>query len=56
MALGVAWVAPERVAPVVSGEDEKTKGSGNGHPAPSTILVVEDEVLIRLSVCDFLRE
>jgi DNA-binding NtrC family response regulator len=60
MALGVtvAWAAaPERAAHVASGgDDEKIKGSGNGHPAPSTILVVEDEVLIRLSVCDFLRE
>ena len=57
MALGVAlaWAAPKQ-APVASGEDEKTKGSGNGHPAPSTVLVVEDEVLIRPSVCDFLRE
>ena len=58
MALGVtvAWAAPERVEAAASGEEENTKGSGNGHPAPSTILVVEDEVLIRLSVCDFLRE
>ena len=28
---------------------------GNGHPTPSTILVVEDEVLIRLATCDYLR-
>jgi DNA-binding NtrC family response regulator len=58
MALGVAlvWAAPERVEAAASGEDEESKRSGNGHPAPSTILVVEDEVLIRLSVCDFLRE
>ena len=58
MALSVALVrtAPERVEAAASGEDEKTKRSGNGHPAPSTILVAEDEVLIRLSVCDFLRD
>ena len=58
MAFGVAlvWAAPERIEAAASGEDESTKGSGSGHPAPSTVLVVEDEVLIRLSVCDFLRE
>ncbi|MGE3649717.1 MAG: response regulator [Reyranellaceae bacterium] len=28
---------------------------GNGHPAPSTVLVVEDEVLVRMAVADHLR-
>jgi DNA-binding NtrC family response regulator len=58
MAFGTALVsaAPDRVGAGASGENENSKASGNGHPAPSTILVVEDEVLIRLSVCDFLRE
>lgn len=30
--------------------------TGNGHPVSPTILVVEDEVLIRIAVADFLRE
>jgi len=29
---------------------------GNGHPAPPTILVVEDEILVRLAVADYLRK
>jgi CheY-like chemotaxis protein len=29
---------------------------GNGHPIIPTILVVEDEVLVRLAVSDFVRE
>lgn len=29
---------------------------GNGHQAASTVLVVEDEILIRMPVADFLRE
>jgi CheY-like chemotaxis protein len=58
MAAGLAlvWAAPEQDNAAGSSEGDKTRRSGNGHPAPSTILVVEDEVLIRLSVCDFLRE
>lgn len=54
-ALALIWVAPgshEHGIP----PDETTKRKGNGHPASSTILVVEDEVLIRLSVADYLRE
>jgi DNA-binding NtrC family response regulator len=54
--MALVSAAPDRVGAGASGENENSKASGNGHPAPSTILVVEDEVLIRLSVCDFLRE
>ncbi|MBV9833596.1 MAG: response regulator [Alphaproteobacteria bacterium] len=36
----------------VAGNSEK---KGNGHPAPSTVLVVEDEVLVRMAVADYLR-
>jgi CheY-like chemotaxis protein len=59
MAAGLAlvWAAPEQdKAAGSSPEGDETRRAGNGHPAPSTILVVEDEVLIRLAVCDFLRE
>ena len=52
--LALVWVAPERNDPESSQRDD-TGRSGNGHAIPSTILVVEDEVLIRLSVADFLR-
>jgi DNA-binding response OmpR family regulator len=48
------WVAPQR--------DERSGRSGegphrpgNGHPDPATILVIEDEVLVRLAACDYLR-
>lgn len=54
-ALALVWVAPERDQPGSSTGDSVSR-SGNGHPTPSTILVVEDEVLIRLAVSDFLRE
>jgi CheY-like chemotaxis protein len=54
--LSLAWVASERDEAAGSGEHDETRRPGNGHPAPSTSVVVEDEVLIRLSVCDFLRE
>jgi CheY-like chemotaxis protein len=54
-ALSLVWVAPERneFGPLAG---DGTKRPGNGHPAPSTILVVEDEILIRMAVSDFLRE
>lgn len=49
-----------RVAPERSESGSSASGgirrSGNGHPTQSTILVVDDEVLIRLSVSEFLRE
>jgi CheY-like chemotaxis protein len=54
--LALVWAAPEQDKAAGSSEGDETRRSGNGHPAPSTILVVEDEVLIRLAVCDFLRE
>jgi len=53
--LALVWVAPERDPPGPPTNDP-IRRSGNGHPAPATILVVEDEVLIRLAVSDFLRE
>ena len=59
MVLGQAlvWVSSEKDdEAAASGGDDKARRPGNGQPAPSTILVVEDEVLIRLSVSDFLRE
>jgi CheY-like chemotaxis protein len=53
--LAVVWVAPEHNE---KGSDSHGRGrrSGNGHPEPPTLLVVEDEVLIRLSVGDYLRD
>ncbi len=33
-----------------------TEQPGNGHQRPSTILVVEDEILIRMPVADYLRD
>jgi CheY-like chemotaxis protein len=32
------------------------KRAGDGRPALSTILVVEDEILVRLSIADYLRQ
>jgi len=55
MALALVWVAPERDDPSHSHSDS-IRRTGNGHPAPSTVLAVEDEVLIRLAVSDYLRE
>jgi CheY-like chemotaxis protein len=53
-ALSLVWVAPERneFGPPPS---DGVRRPRNGHPAPSTIVVVEDEVLVRMAVCDFLR-
>jgi CheY-like chemotaxis protein len=53
--LSLVWVAPERNPDGASSNNE-TRRTGNGHPSPSTILVVEDEILVRLAVCDYLRE
>ncbi|TXL73954.1 response regulator [Vineibacter terrae] len=33
-----------------------TEQPGNGHQRPSTVLVVEDEILIRMPVADYLRD
>jgi CheY-like chemotaxis protein len=53
-ALSLVWVMPEQGGPdSPQGADLEKKG--NGHPAPSTILVVEDEVLVRMAVADHLR-
>jgi CheY-like chemotaxis protein len=54
-ALSLVWVAPQgrEAGPPAA---EGARRPGNGHPTPSTILVIEDEVLIRLSVCDYLRQ
>ena len=53
-------VASRRLAPGKSGEPPSGNPShsktGNGHTVPPTILVVEDEVLIRIAVADYLRE
>jgi DNA-binding NtrC family response regulator len=52
--LSWVWLAPHRDQPGrPSGEGPRQPG--NGHPNPPTVLVVEDEVLIRLAVCDYLR-
>ena len=54
-ALSLVWVAPqgsETGPPAANG----TTRLGNGHPTPSTVLVIEDEILIRLAVCDYLRQ
>lgn len=52
----LVWVAPEHDdGSSATAKDENTK-KGNGEPAPSTILVVEDEVLPRIAVSDFLRD
>lgn len=54
--LALVWVSPERNESGPPGDRDTRRFGGNGHPVPSTIMVVEDEVLIRLSVSDFLRE
>lgn len=54
--LSLVWVAADR--PVNSSPSaERTRKSGNGHHTrQSTILVVEDELLIRLAISDYLRD
>jgi DNA-binding NtrC family response regulator len=51
----LVWVAPERNEAGPPSPPGGIKRSGNGHSQPSTILVIEDEILIRLAVCDYLR-
>src|SRR5262249_23537603 len=53
--LSLVWVAPQRGETDPPATDG-TRRSGNGLPTPSTILVIEDEILIRLAVCDYLRQ
>jgi CheY-like chemotaxis protein len=54
-ALSLVWARPEHGGPDApeGGDGNRT---GNGHPEPSTILVVEDEVLVRLAIADHLRD
>ena len=54
-ALSLVWAAPGQNGSAVPGAREGLQ-KGNGHTAPATILVVEDEVLIRFALADFLRE
>lgn len=53
--LSLVWAAPQQQSGRPIGENSADK-SGNGPQRPSTILVVEDEILIRLPVCDYLRD
>lgn len=54
-ALRLVWVAP-------ASDDSRTpsgnkgKRPGNGHPGIPTVLVVEDEILIRFAIADHLRD
>lgn len=53
--LALVWAAPgaeDAYSPI----EKDSNKMGHGHPAPSTILVVEDEVLIRLAIADYLRD
>ena len=54
--LSLVWVAADR--PVNHSRNAKrARKSGNGHyTTHSTILVVEDELLIRLAISDYLRD
>ncbi len=54
-ALAFIWAGTERGGGGTLPSDSIRK-TGNGHPAAPTILVVEDEILIRMSVCDYLRD
>lgn len=49
------WLWPQRDEQDPSMR-ERARRHGNGHADPPTILVVEDEVLIRLAICDYLRQ
>jgi CheY-like chemotaxis protein len=42
--------------PSAHGHDGKQTKSGNGPSRPPTVLVVEDEILIRMAVADYLRD
>jgi CheY-like chemotaxis protein len=53
-AVSTVWVMSEKAVPDAL-EDNDTGKKGNGQPGPSTILVVEDEVIVRLAVADYLR-
>ena len=53
--LAVVWAAPENHRRGQGGQGSGTD-VGSGRPHPSTVLVVEDEILIRLSVSEYLRD
>jgi len=55
-ALYLVWTMPERGQTNGHDDDGDIEKKSNGHPAPSTVLVVEDEVLVRLAVADHLRD
>lgn len=54
-ALALVWVAPDRDPRSSRGFRSSTHRPDNGHADDPTILVIEDEVLIRLAICDHLR-
>lgn len=54
-ALSLVWAMPEQGYGSQGPRGNNAERRGNGHPAPSTILVVEDEVLVRMGVADHLR-
>ncbi len=54
-ALSLAWVMPGHQPNGHQDSDVGSEKTGNGHSASSTILIVEDEVLVRLAVAGFLR-
>ncbi len=53
-ALSLVWVAPGHDQRPPSG-GEQSHRVGDDHPTPTTLLIVEDEVLVRLAVSDYLR-
>src|SRR5690242_10520325 len=54
--LAVVWFSPEYKGGGGSRQSDGARRPGNGHPRPSSILIVEDDVLVRMSVADHLRE
>ncbi len=53
-ALSLVWIAAGKHEAGVSSEKDSSREQ-NGEAGASTILVVEDDVLIRMAVCDYLR-
>jgi CheY-like chemotaxis protein len=54
-ALSLVWAISERGSGPDGPEGSDVEKNGNGHPAASTVLVVEDEVLVRMAAADYLR-
>ena len=54
-ALSLVWAASQRDEQGRS-SGEGPRHPGDGYPSPPAILVIEDEVLIRLAICDYLRD